>query len=86
MVVEPADDTGRDKVFDRAAERSDFADATRRHEHVAARRREIDGLDIRSKVFVELLHLEFPLKVRNRTQPLDECRRTGALGKFYNEV
>ena len=59
MVVEPADDTGRDKVFDRAAERSDFADATRRHEHVAARRREIDGLDIRSKVFVELLHLEF---------------------------
>src|SRR5688500_18643210 len=61
-----------DKIGDIATERGDLLDSARGEETVLRRRHQVDRLDVRRQLAVELVHLELVLEVGDRAQALDD--------------
>src|SRR5262245_10799060 len=61
-----------DKIGDVAAERGDLLDSARGEKTVLRRRHQVDRLDVRRQLTVELIHLQLVLEVGDRAQSFDD--------------
>src|SRR5919198_6167252 len=81
----PGDRFG-DQLVDAAPERGHFFHAARREKAVLRARHQIHRLDFRSEVPVEVMHLEFPLEIRDGAQALHHRLRPPAAREFDHEL
>src|SRR4051794_10136066 len=83
---EGADDRFRDKLGHGAAELGDLPNTARRDERVGWRAHQVDRLDVGGESLVQVIHLELPLEVGDRTQTFHERARALVAGELDDEI
>src|SRR6266508_6580328 len=85
-LLEAACDRLRNEITHASSEGRDLLDPARGEEAVLRARHQIHRLDLRGEVPVQVVHLEFPLEIRDRAEAFDHGLRAPAAGEFDHEL